>query len=95
MSSKSHVHVIFRGRVQGVGFRWTVVEHAEALGLVGSVKNVPDGTVEMHGYGAKEALEKCIESILQAPGIAHIAEHTITFDQAQAPLPKEFTIIRE
>ncbi|TBN56638.1 acylphosphatase [Glaciihabitans arcticus] len=49
---------IVSGRVQGVGFRWATLEKAEALGLSGSVRNEPDGTVrvEIEGVRADELL---------------------------------------
>ena len=42
------------GRVQGVGFRYTVMQAAKALGLTGWVRNEYDGTVttELQGDGA-------------------------------------------
>jgi len=49
---------IVSGRVQGVGFRWATLEKAENLGLSGSVRNEPDGTVrvEIEGERAEELL---------------------------------------
>lgn len=41
------VHVIFSGRVQGVGFRATVQWIAAELGVKGTVCNLPNGTVEV------------------------------------------------
>ena len=38
--------VIVRGRVQGVGFRYFAVRAARATGVSGTVRNLPDGTVE-------------------------------------------------
>ena len=40
-------HIIFSGRVQGVGFRYTACYLARSLGLTGWVKNLWDGDVEM------------------------------------------------
>lgn len=44
-------HIIFHGRVQGVGFRWRAVSIATQLGLTGWVKNLYDGSVEMEVQG--------------------------------------------
>ena len=50
------VHLVVSGRVQGVWFRAGTREQALQLGLCGWVKNCPDGTVEIHAEGGKEAL---------------------------------------
>jgi len=44
-------HIIFGGRVQGVGFRYTATYKAQELGLTGWVRNEYDGTVEMEVQG--------------------------------------------
>ncbi len=54
------VHLIARGRVQGVWFRAGTREQALQLGLCGWAKNCPDGTVEIHAEGEKEPLEQFI-----------------------------------
>lgn len=46
-------HIIFSGRVQGVGFRYTACYLARSLGLTGWVKNLWDGDVEMEVQGMK------------------------------------------
>ena len=51
-------HIIVHGRVQGVCFRAGTKEKADQLGLLGWVKNRPDGTVEIHTEGEKLQLEK-------------------------------------
>ena len=60
--------VVVHGRVQGVGFRWFVVRNAGALGIGGSVRNRPDGAVEVILTAADEAdAESLIERIRQGP----------------------------
>jgi len=56
-------HIIFNGQVQGVGFRFTVQRFALNLGLVGWVKNLPNGSVEVLTEGQKESIEKLCQNI--------------------------------
>jgi acylphosphatase len=56
-------HVIFVGRVQGVGFRYTALRIAKRFGLRGFVRNQPDGTVEMLAQGPEGEVDDCIDEI--------------------------------
>lgn len=56
-------HVIFIGRVQGVGFRFTAHRMAQRHQLTGFVRNLPDGTVEMLVQGPARDIDDCIEDI--------------------------------
>ena len=56
-------HVIFKGRVQGVGFRYTAHRSACRFGLTGFVRNLGDGSVEMLIQGAAEDLDECLADI--------------------------------
>ena len=47
-------HLIFSGRVQGVGFRYRAMNIAQMLGLTGWVKNRWDGKVEMEVQGKRK-----------------------------------------
>ena len=56
-------HMIFVGRVQGVGFRYTAFHTANRYGLTGFVRNCPDGTVEMLAQGPADDITACIRDI--------------------------------
>jgi len=47
---------VVRGRVQGVGFRWSAMAEGNRLGLAGWARNLADGRVEVHAQGDPEAL---------------------------------------
>lgn len=51
-------HIIFHGRVQGVGFRYTAKHLAYSLGLTGWVKNEWDGSVLMEVQGREMLVDK-------------------------------------
>ena len=59
-------HIIFSGRVQGVGFRFTAHRIAMRYELTGFVRNLRDGTVEMVAEGPQEDVTGCIEDIRES-----------------------------
>lgn len=56
-------HIIFYGRVQGVGFRYTASYGASALGLTGWVKNEWDGTVSMEVQGSAARIDQLLTTL--------------------------------
>ncbi|MEJ2701041.1 MAG: acylphosphatase [Sedimentisphaerales bacterium] len=58
-------HVIFVGRVQGVGFRFTAHRIATRHRLTGYVRNAPDGTVEMLAQGQAKEIGVCLQEIAE------------------------------
>jgi acylphosphatase len=56
-------HVIFIGRVQGVGFRFTALRMAQRHQITGFVRNLPNGTVEMLAQGPARDIDDCIQDI--------------------------------
>ena len=72
-----HVTVLTRlsfvviGRVQGVGFRWFVVENAERLGVTGWVRNRDDGAVEGEAQG--EDLTDFLAALKTGPSLSQVA----------------------
>ena len=55
--------VLFRGRVQGVGFRYTTASIARRHPVVGFVRNLPDGSVELVAEADAVALDRFLEDI--------------------------------
>jgi acylphosphatase len=62
------------GRVHGVGFRYFVLREAQALGLVGWVANVADGSVRCVAEGSRDSLEHLARRLNDGPPAA-IVEH--------------------
>jgi DNA ligase D-like protein (predicted 3'-phosphoesterase) len=64
------------GRVQGVGYRESVRERAEALGVRGWVRNEDDGVVAVHAEGSSEAVQALLELLGEGPRGAEVEELT-------------------
>ena len=56
-------HIIFYGRVQGVGFRYRAYYAAQSYGVSGWVKNRYDGSVEMEAEGTEESIDDMLLAI--------------------------------
>jgi acylphosphatase len=80
------MHIIFQGRVQGVGFRYTSLRIAAGYALTGSVRNLPDGSVEMLAQGMKKDIDNCLSDIQEYFGghIRDCATKEIPFDPRHA-----------
>jgi acylphosphatase len=63
--------VIFEGRVQGVGFRYTTKDLAKGFEVRGWVKNLPEGSVELQVSGEREEVEAFLKEITQESPLAH------------------------
>lgn len=83
---------IVRGRVQGVGFRWSTTQTARRLDLSGTVRNRKDGTVEVHAAGTPAALRELEEWLHEGPRAARV--EGVEEIPAQEELPEGFQIVR-
>jgi acylphosphatase len=63
---------IISGRVQGVGFRFFVQDHAAVEGVHGYVRNLPDGTVEALIEGDDESVLRVERAIRRGPHSARV-----------------------
>ena len=61
------------GEVQGVGYRWSMVQEARRLGIRGGVRNRRDGSVEALVAGPPRALEQIIAWAHKGPPSATVA----------------------
>ncbi|MGD1147875.1 MAG: acylphosphatase [Thermoanaerobaculaceae bacterium] len=82
---------VVSGRVQGVGFRYFVVREAEALGLAGWVRNLPDGRVEVLVSGDDGPVGVLEGRIWQGPPHARVAG--VETSPAEAPANAEFRVL--
>jgi acylphosphatase len=71
-TSQERLHVIIRGRVQGVGFRAFLLQEASAFGLKGWCRNVNWDRVEVLAEGSRANLEGMLESLGRGPSMAHV-----------------------
>ena len=67
------VHLVIRGRVQGVGFRFFAVREARRLHLSGVVRNLADGAVEVEAEGDRPSLERLLKALRVGPHAARVA----------------------
>ena len=61
--------IFYKGKVQGVGFRFGVRQIAEGFSVAGYASNLPDGRVEVFLQGEKEEVEAMEKEI----GESHLA----------------------
>ena len=86
--SAVRVHLVVRGRVQGVFFRGAMQEEAERLGVGGWARNRPDGAVEGEAWGERTAVEALVAWAHRGPHAARVEDVTIDW---QAPAGDEWT----
>jgi acylphosphatase len=66
----------YEGRVQGVGFRYTIKNLAREFEVAGSVKNLPDGRVELMACGEDGEVSGFLEAIRTSDLAGHISLET-------------------
>jgi acylphosphatase len=66
------IHVIVKGRVQGVYYRASTQEQAQALGLTGWVRNLANGDVEFEAQGSQDKLDSLLLWAQNGPARAQV-----------------------
>ncbi len=72
--TNSRLHATVTGRVQGVSFRYFVLEQAYQLNLTGWVSNRWNGAVEVTAEGSRQNLELLLNALREGPPMASVTD---------------------
>ncbi len=76
------MRVLYSGQVQGVGFRYSVRSVATGFDVTGTIRNVPDGTVELVVEGVRDELDAFRQAIRES-GLDHfIRQEDVSWREA-------------
>ena len=92
-SHRSRLMIFYAGRVQGVGFRYTVKTVATGFSITGAIRNLADGRVELIAEGARPELEEFRAAILDAGLAGFVRDEQITWADAKNDF-RGFEIVR-
>ena len=67
MSELRHLNIKIKGRVQGVGFRYSAMHAANQYGIKGYIRNMPDGSVYAEAEGNELQLQDFINWCNEGP----------------------------
>lgn len=81
--SPRRVHVFVSGQVQGVGYRISTAQAAEALGIQGWVRNLPDDRVEAVFEGTPDLVEEMIRWCHRGPRSAVVTDVAVTDEEPE------------
>lgn len=80
---RKQVQVYYAGRVQGVGFRYSVRELACGYEVTGYVRNLPDGRVELVAEGEESEVQAFLEAIQKSHLASYVRQVTVHWEPAQ------------
>ena len=93
ISDRLRVTILYAGRVQGVGFRYTVKTVATGFEISGHVRNLADGRVELIAEGRREELESFRAAILDAGLAGFVRDEQVIWADAKNEF-RGFEIVR-
>ncbi len=86
--------IVVTGRVQGVGYRWFARHTAGALGVVGWVRNMPDGSVLLEVAASRDTIDRFAAALKEGPPGATVHEVRVSERTDNLPLPDRFHVVR-
>ncbi len=81
-TEKTRLHAVVEGRVQGVGFRYFVLDSAQSLGCTGWVRNRWDDTVEVIAEGERSDLDRLLQALRRGPSAAYVTNVNVDWQPA-------------
>lgn len=91
--NRRRLHILYTGRVQGVGFRYTVKNVALGFEVSGTVRNLPDGRVELLAEGESAELEAFRRAIQDSEVGGMIRQEDLNWSDATGAF-RGFEIVR-
>ena len=92
-TDRHRLTVVYSGRVQGVGFRYTAKTVATGFAITGTIRNLPDGRVELIAEGHRDELAAFRAAILDAGLAGFIRDEQVTWTAAENKF-RGFEIVR-
>ena len=90
---RSRMQIMYSGRVQGIGFRYTVKSTVSGFEVSGTVRNLLDGRVELIAEGNKDELQQFRQAIAES-GLGHFIENEdVSWSEAKNEF-RGFEIVR-
>ena len=86
------MHLLIEGRVQGVWFRASTRQVGDEIGVVGWVRNLPDGRVEVLAEGTSEQLDRLLEFCRKGPPHAVVTHVDVERGPARGDLGDGFRV---
>jgi acylphosphatase len=91
--NRSRLQVVYTGHVQGVGFRYNAKLVANGYEVTGTIRNLPDGAVELVAEGAKSELEAFRQAIRESGTDRLIRNEAVVWGEAKNEF-RGFEIVR-
>jgi len=91
--SRERIQILYSGRVQGVGFRYATKSLACGFEVTGTVRNLPDGRVELVAEGTRVELEEFRRAVQDSEVGRFVRQETAEWSAAKNDF-RGFEIIR-
>jgi acylphosphatase len=88
----TQARVLIEGRLQGINFRYQTQRQAQKLGLVGFVRHLSDGRIEIEMQGEKAQVDKMLDWCQQEPHSNQIRSILFRYDEELSRGYNDFSI---